>query len=184
MTQSFRALAAEVSVRTSGHFSGPDAGKPFSRVALEALQALGPAPVAQAEHPERDSEWQRVNSYIADVLKDAHVLYSKLARLQGDFIGSELTELESISSKVLDLGEELSRFMKAFHEGEASMMKEKQFGGGAGGGGGGAPPGTPPPQIPSEFKRPEEDFETELDLEGEGDFDEYEGQQQEGQQEQ
>jgi hypothetical protein len=171
MSNSFHALAAEVSVRTAGVYRGPDAGKKFSRVAQEVRDSFGPQ-VADGP-PERDSEWQRVNSYIADVLKDAHVLYSKLARLQGDFVGPELTELESISSKVLDLGEELSQFMKAFHEGEASMMKEKQFGGPDSGGG--APPGTPPPQIPSEFKRPEEDFETELDLEGDGDFEDYEG---------
>lgn len=171
MAHPFHAVAAEVSARASGLYGGSDAGKTFRRVALEVSQQAQQA-------PERDSEWQRVNSYIADVLKDAHVLYSKLARLQGDFIGAELTELESISSKVLDLGEELSKFMKAFHEGEASMMKEKQFGGD-----GGAPPGTPPPQIPSEFSRPESDFETELNLEGDGDFDEYEEESGKGEQE-
>lgn len=173
MANPFHAVAAEVSARVSGLYDGPDSGKSFSHVAAEVRDYA-------AQAPERDAEWQRVNSYIADVLKDAHVLYSKLARLQGDFIGPEQAELEAISSKVLDLGEELSAFMKAFHKGEASMMKEKQFGGQEGGGG--APPGTPPPSIPKEFARPEEDFETELDLEGEGDFEEYE--QDQGQQQQ
>lgn len=157
----FQAQAAEVEARLSGAL--PRGRTSFSRVAAEVVKALR---VAQDQPSEHDAEWQRVNSYIADVLKDAHVLYAKLARLQGDFIGGELSELEKIAADVLDLGEKLSLFMKAFHNGDASMMKEKTFGGGDGSGG--APPGTPPPQIPSEFKRPEEDFETELDLEGDG----------------
>lgn len=164
----FQAQAAEISSRLSGIYHSPDLGKKFSNIASDVARRVrtadGPAPQQEAAH---DAEWQRVNSYIADVLKDTHVLYAKLARLQGDFIGGELSELEKISSDVLDLGEKLSLFMKAFHEGDANMMKEKSFGGPPSGG---APPGTPPPQIPSEFKRPEEDFDTELDLEGEGDF--------------
>lgn len=158
----FQTQAAALSARLSGAL--PSAPASFARVAAEVAGR-----VAYGEEPQpeqHDADWQRVNSYIADVLKDAHVLYSKLARLQGDFIGGELDHLEKISSKVLDLGEQLSMFMKAFHEGDASMMKEKQFGGGSGGG---APPGTPPPAIPNEFKRPEEDFETDLDLEGDED---------------
>ncbi len=161
-TSAFQTQAAAMSARLSGAL--PSAPTSFSRIAAEVAGR-----VAYGEEPQpeqHDADWQRVNSYIADVLKDAHVLYSKLARLQGDFIGGELDHLEKISSKVLDLGEQLSTFMKAFHEGDASMMKEKQFGGGQGGG---APPGTPPPAIPNEFKRPEEDFETDLDLEGDGD---------------
>lgn len=136
---------------------------------LETLRTAG---------SDRNAEWQRVNSYIADVLKDAHVLYSKLARLQGDFVGSELTELEKISDDVLDLGERLSLFMKSFHTGEASMLKESQFGGAPEGG---APPGTPPPQVPSEFepKRDEEDFEVDLDLEGSADFADFEAEESE-----
>lgn len=77
---------------------------------------------------DRDSEWQRVNSYIADVLKDAHVLYAKLARLQGDFAGAELEGLEKISESVLDIGGKLSSFSKAFYEGKASMSEEEAFG--------------------------------------------------------
>lgn len=134
----------------------------------------------------RDAEWQRVNSYIADVLKDAHVLYSKLARLQGDFTGTELDNLEKISEKVLGIGEELSHFMKAFHEGDAVMSSEVIFGTPSEGG---APAGTPPPSIPSEFeempsedkemvkteeKRSEEDYETEIMLEEEDEFSEFE----------
>jgi hypothetical protein len=70
---------------------------------------------------DRDAEWQRVNSYIADVLKDTHVLYAKLARLQGDFQGAELEELQKVSESVLELGEELSHFSKAFYEGRKEM---------------------------------------------------------------
>lgn len=164
----FQAQAAEMEARLSG--SLPSSPISFSRLAAQIAGSVRVADEGQ-QPSEHDAEWQRVNSYIADVLKDAHVLYAKLARLQGDFIGPELSELEKIASSVLDLGEQLSLFMKAFHDGDASMMKEKTFGGG---GGGGAPPGTPPPQIPHEFKRPEEDFETELDLEGDGDFEGFE----------
>lgn len=182
---SFQTQAAALSARLSG--SLPRSPASFARLAAEMAglrfadetQQQAPAPAQQQapagqapaqQQGQHDAEWQRVNSYIADVLKDAHVLYSKLARLQGDFIGSELDTLEKIASGVLDLGEQLSTFMKAFHEGDASMMKEKQFGGP---GSGGAPAGTPPPAIPAEFKRPDGDFETELDLEGDGE--EFEG---------
>ena len=67
---------------------------------------------------DREAEWQRVHSYIADVLKDTHVLYAKLARLEGDFAGEELSRLERISEAVLTLGNELSEFSKAFYEGK------------------------------------------------------------------
>lgn len=77
---------------------------------------------------DRDSEWQRVNSYIADVLKDAHVLFAKLARLQGDFGGSELDGLEKISEDVLDIGGKLSAFSKSFYEGKAGMAESENFG--------------------------------------------------------
>lgn len=174
MNAHLQTVAAEVHAKLSGACAhGPDGPKSFSRVAAEVSESLG-GRVAQMPHgqePGRDSEWQRVNSYIADVLKDAHVLYSKLARLQGDFIGAELRELEKISEDVLDIGEQLSHFMKAFHSGEASMLREKTFGTPPGG----APAGTPPPAIPPEFeRRPESDFETELDLEGTEDFVEFE----------
>jgi hypothetical protein len=126
----------------------------------------------EAAAKDRDQEWQRVNSYIADVLKDAHVLYSKLARLQGDFIGTERNELEKISESVLDIGEKLSHFMKAFHSGEADMLGQTAFGEE------GAPPGTPPPEIPGEFGGKEElpkgDFEEEIRLDEEGDLSEFE----------
>lgn len=162
----FQARAAEITASLSGAYSD---GRRFSSIAQDVSRAVAAfEDVSQDQPSEHDAEWQRVNSYIADVLKDTHVLYAKLARLQGDFIGAELSELEKIASNVLDLGEQLSVFMKAFHEGDASMMKEKTFGGGSG-----APPGTPPPAIPSEFQRPDSDFETELDLEG--DDEEFEG---------
>lgn len=77
-----------------------------------------------------DAEWQRVNSYIADVLKDAHVLYAKMARLQGDFGGEELDRLRKISEAVLALGDELSGFAKAFKDGQYSMVEtEFTYGG-------------------------------------------------------
>jgi hypothetical protein len=154
----------------------------FRRIAFKVEKSLLGRFKFAAES--RDSEWQRVNSYIADVLKDAHVLYSKLARLQGDFTGTELDNLEKISNRVLEIGGELSSFMKEFHEGEAVMSSEVIFGSPPDSG---APPGTPPPQIPSEFEgpeegievevketRPEEDYETEIKLEDEGEFSEFE----------
>jgi hypothetical protein len=88
-----------------------------------------------------DAEKQRVNSYIADVLKDSHVLYAKLARLQGDFKGQEAEDLFDISQKVLSIGDNLSGFAKAFREGEAKMA-ETSF---AYGDEGGAPEPAPPP---------------------------------------
>lgn len=75
-----------------------------------------------------DAEWQRVNSYIADVLKDCYVLFAKLARLRGDFAGSELSKLDMISAKVRDTGQELAGFSEAFSEGDYSMDKKEQFG--------------------------------------------------------
>ena len=69
---------------------------------------------------DRDAEWQRVNTYIADCLKDGHVLYSKLARLQSD--------LEKISESVLDVGSSLSEFSRTFFEGRSSMTLPDVFG--------------------------------------------------------
>ncbi len=95
---------------------------------------------------DRDAEWQRVHSYIADVLKDTHVLYAKLARLEGDFVGEELTRLERISEAVLTLGNELSAFSKAFYEGKYDMA-QNEFAYGEGGGGGGE---SPAPEVEEE----------------------------------
>lgn len=122
---------------------------------------------------ERDQEWQRVNSYVADVLKDTHVLYAKLARLQGDFTGSELEELESVSDKVLELGEQLSRFMKDFHNGAASMLTSKLFGGGESPPGQSGQPGPTAPPTP-EPERTEVDYESEIRAEEDGEFSEFE----------
>jgi hypothetical protein len=77
---------------------------------------------------DRDAEWQRVNTYIADCLKDGHVLYSKLARLQSDFGGAELKNLEKISEAVLDVGSSLSEFSRTFFEGRSSMTLPDVFG--------------------------------------------------------
>jgi hypothetical protein len=110
----------------------------FSQVAAQVQTALKTRLGAAVD---MDAEKQRVNSYIADVLKDSHVLYAKLARLQGDFKGQEAEDLFSINEKVLNLGDELSRFAKAFREGEAKMA-ETSF---AYGDEGGAPEPAPPP---------------------------------------
>lgn len=105
---------------------------------------------------DRDVEWQRVNSLIADVLKDAHVLYAKLARLQGDFAGKELDDLEKISEGVLGIGGKLSTFSKAFYEGKAVMMQSDLYGSDSGPmfGGSTAPvepsPSSEPASSPSE----------------------------------
>jgi hypothetical protein len=123
---------------------------------------------------DRDQEWQRVNSYVADVLKDTHVLYAKLARLQGDFAGPELDDLERISESVLDLGEQLSRFMKAFHDGDATMLKSKLFGGQD------VPPDqhgpvpSPVPEAQEPPERSEEDYESEIRSEEDSEFEEFE----------
>ncbi len=95
---------------------------------------------------DREAEWQRVHSYIADVLKDTHVLYAKLARLEGDFAGEELSRLERISEAVLTLGNELSEFSKAFYEGKYDMAEsDHAFGG--------TPPEKGPP-VPPEGEAP------------------------------
>jgi hypothetical protein len=96
----------------------------FANVARDVVNTLNTRVAAT----DRDAEWQRVNSYIADVLKDAHVLYAKLARLQGDFAGKELDELEKISEGVLAIGGKLSTFSKSFYEGAASMIQEDVYG--------------------------------------------------------
>jgi len=96
----------------------------FKKVAREVSRNINSHLAAS----DKDSEWQRVNSYIADVLKDAHVLYAKLARLQGDFAGTNLEELEKISENVLDIGGKLSAFSKAFYEGRVEIAREGIYG--------------------------------------------------------
>lgn len=99
---------------------------------------------------DNNAEWQRVNSYIADVLKDSHVLYAKLARLQGDFVGEEFDRLAKISEAVLHIGDELSSFSKAFYEGKYDMAQsEFSYGNpGPGQGGGGGQSSAPQQQAP------------------------------------
>lgn len=159
----FSRTASDVAAACEGRF--PTRRTHFAAVASEVERVLSLK--YRLALDDRDQEWQRVNSYLADVLKDTHVLYAKLARLQGDFVGPELSELEKISEKVLDLGEELSRFMKAFHEGDASMFKQKVFGGEPG-----EPvPGETPPAPPERF---EEDYESEIRAEEDGELSEFE----------
>lgn len=115
-TSNFRSVAAEVNKSMNG--------KPqtvFSRVAAEVQLTLESRVAAE----DRDAEWQRVNSYVADVLKDTHVLYAKLARLQGDFAGEEFARLSKVSEAVLAIGDELSRFSKAFYEGKYEMLQNE-----------------------------------------------------------
>ena len=168
---------SRVSAEVSATLSAPDRPKEGLSSTAKAVEDR----VREAATKDRNAEWQRVNSYLADVLKDAHVLYSKLARLQGDFAGTESTQLEKISESVLDIGEELSRFMKDFHTGRADMVGDTAFGGGEAAG---PPPGTPPPAIPSEFSGGEappeggepsgEEFEKEIKDEEEEEFSEFE----------
>lgn len=127
----------------------------FSKVAANVLKAMS----SRTADSDRDADWQRVNSYIADVLKDSHVLYAKLARLQGDFGGEELARLMKVSEAVLTIGDELSNFSKSFYEGKYSMLKS-EFTYGENGGApipkadapaAGSPspaPAAPPPEAP------------------------------------
>lgn len=148
----------------------------FARLASTVHVALGGA----APPDERDPEWQRVNSSIADVLKDTGVLFSKLARLQGDFAGIERAKLEEIGNKVRDLTDELSKFSSDFYNGELNMRTSEtpfNYGGPAQGGGnqggGGAPPPAPPTPAPAppaeggESEAPKSHSEEEFDVEAE-----------------
>lgn len=123
----------------------------FSRVAAEVRGEL----VSRVAKADRNAEWQRVNSYIADVLKDAHVLYAKLARLQGDFAGAELDQLQKISEAILVLGDELSVFSKDFYEGKY-FMQQSEFTYGEQGGAPVPNPkgGSPMPPPPADAKGP------------------------------
>src|SRR5271166_2508593 len=112
MSQLSRA-AAEVSKSLKQPIPSGEARSRLATLSAEVARTLRQHNAAL----DRDAEWQRVHSYIADVLKDTHVLYAKLARLEGDFAGEELTRLERISEAVLQLGNELSAFSKAFYEG-------------------------------------------------------------------
>ena len=87
MSSTFSRTAAEVQKLLAGS-SKTGLSKVASQVRDEFKHRLS---------ADRDAEWQRVNSYIADTLKDTHVLYAKLARLQGDFAGAELDQLQKIS---------------------------------------------------------------------------------------
>jgi hypothetical protein len=90
---------------------------------------------------DEDAEWQRVNTYVADILKDCYVLFAKLARVRGDFAGKELSKLDSISNGIREIGQQLTSFSKAFTEGQYTMNRREQFGdlGPSGGPGGSSP---------------------------------------------
>lgn len=97
----------------------------FSKVAKEVSSNI-----QRFSAIERSAEWQRVFSSIADCLKDASMLHSKLARLQIDFSGDELSNLEHIGEAVLAIGDELSKFSKDFHEGKFRMQEQDSIYGG------------------------------------------------------
>ena len=101
----------------------------FNRVAAEVAAEIESRTNSQvnkiAAAGDQDADWQRVYSYLADILKDSHVLFAKLARLQGDFAGEEGTKLERISAAVLTIGEELSTFSKAFMDGKYEMQQSE-----------------------------------------------------------
>jgi len=155
MTTIFRNAASEVQKATSD-----EPRTEFSRIASEVRQSI----FNRVATEDRDGEWQRVNSYVADVLKDTHVLYAKLARLQGDFAGEELARLSKISEAVLAIGDELSTFSKAFYEGKYEMLQSEYTYGDEGGapipknqslddveaGAGGTPAGETPPSYDTE----------------------------------
>ncbi len=117
---------------------------------------------------DRDGEWQRVNSYIADTLKDTHVLYAKLARLQGDFAGAELSQLQKISEAVLVLGEELSVFSKEFYQGKYEMQESEFVYGDTGGAPVPNPEAAPPaaPEAAPPAAEPSEEFQEALEGDG------------------
>lgn len=188
MATPFQITAARVEANLEGSLRGSK-GR-FAQIAARYREAddgqggqndapqPAPAPTsapAPAPANARDTEWYRVNSYIADILKDLAMTYSKIARLQQDFTGKENDDLSKIAEKILSLGGEMGEFMKAFHEGESSMVQEQVFGGTPNNA---VPANAPPPEIPAEFQKPEEDFEAELNLEGDDeelkDFDEGE----------
>ena len=190
MATPFQITAARVEANLSGSFKEPK-GR-FAQIAAKFREAddgqsnqggtpqAAPAPAPQAAPAPaptdaRDTEWYRVNSYIADILKDLAMTYSKIARLQQDFTGKENDDLSKIAEKVLSLGGEMGEFMEAFHEGKSSMVQEQVFGGTPNNA---VPENAPPPEIPAEFQKPDEDFEAELNLEGDDeelkDFDEDE----------
>lgn len=140
----------------------------FARKAMNIRLALN-----EGTPNERDPEWQRVNSGIADVLKDTGVLFSKLARLQGDFAGSERSKLEDIGNKVRGLTDELSKFSNDFYNGDLNMKTSEtpfNYGGPAPGGqppqGQQPPPPAPggtPPSPPSPV-HDDEDFDVEAEI--------------------
>ena len=72
-----------------------------------------------------DADWQRVNSYVADIVKDIMLTYSKLARLRSDFVGSELAKIGGVSNKVREVGEIMLAFSKAFNANEYSIAKKE-----------------------------------------------------------
>ena len=135
MTQSARLITA-ASISTA--LEQVKVGKDFSRVAADVKKILAGLPISRVA-VDRDENWKRVHASIADILKEASMLYSKLARLEADFAGEELESLERVSEAVLAIGDELSRFSKAFYEGKYTAQESEFTYGGEGnenGGGG------------------------------------------------
>ena len=95
----------------------------FSKIASEVSMNLSKTAAAK----DKDAEWQRVNALIADILKDSFVIYAKLARLQGDFKGEELDNVQKISDAIRQIGEEFSGFSKAFSSGRYESSGNSGF---------------------------------------------------------
>lgn len=134
----------------------------FSKISAEIAQDLANKRIGASK--DQDAEWQRVYSYIADSLKDLHVLFAKLARLQGDFAGEELSNLEKVSESVLMIGDELSRFSKAFYHGKYNMQKSEMIYGGE-------DSSPAPQQSPIPQPAPESQESPEIPMEVQGDED-------------
>ncbi len=115
-TSNFAKVASEVHKAISVGESKPKS-KIFNKVAREVHWNITAV--------DRAAEWQRVNSAIADILKDQSMSYSKLARLQGDFAGPELDNLQKIAESILMIGDEMSKFAKSFYDGKFRMQESE-----------------------------------------------------------
>jgi hypothetical protein len=118
----------------------------FSQVASQISENF--RKIRMASDGEIDADWKRVNSYIADILKECSMLYAKLARLQADFNGEELKNIQRISEGVLVLGDEMSNFSKEFYEGTYKMQPSDVLYGGYSDNNQQPPQGVSPPTPP------------------------------------
>ncbi len=101
----------------------------FAKVAAQVANNVYKHRVAEGH----DAEWQRVYSLISDLYKENALTYSKLTRLQSNFVGPELSQLEKIAEAVLMTGDQLSVFARDFYEGKYEMEPSEVVYGDAGG---------------------------------------------------